>query len=252
MRRSGFSKTLSTVVLGALIAFVPLAGPGLSGMQTNGLRQGLPGRRISGGSRSPAASCLRTPDQAVVALMPKSNLGLTLADRPTLWFLLPAVSPDKQLELGLFDSKGDLVYQKTIQAPDSAGLTGFSLPDTIAPLTPGENYRWYLSVVCNPGSRAEDLYVTGWTSRVSPDSTLLQALSTASVQERLAIYESSSLWLDTLTALAELQQQDYAAAEPAEPGNVQIAQQLSHFIETADLEQFSGAILASQLQLLPL
>jgi hypothetical protein len=180
----------------------PLTGPSFANSSDDSLRQGLPGRRVSGGVRSANRTCLTTPNQPVVALMPKSNVGLTLSEYPTFWFSLPAVSQDRVIEFGLLDSSGELLRKETFNASAEAGLHGLSLPKTFAPLAVNQDYQWYLSVVCNADSRSEDLVVTGWVRRVPAEASMLEKLAQATTQERWAIYKDESLWFDSLTALA--------------------------------------------------
>ena len=197
------------------------------------LRQGLPGRRISGGSRSPDTACLASPDQPVIALMPESNLGLTLAEHPTFWFAIPSISQGKEIEFGLYNQNEELIYQKTFEAPSEAGIASLSLPETAAALNPEENYRWYLSVVCDPASRAEDLVVTGWVRRVEPDSNLLYELSSATPQEQLDLYRASGLWHETITTLASLHPYEATSDSTGHP----TAHQWNALLESVALPQ---------------
>ncbi|MFK8182608.1 MAG: DUF928 domain-containing protein [Phormidesmis sp.] len=220
----------------------------MASSQRNNVRQGLPGRRISGGSRSPSTACLTTPGQPVVALMPKSNLGLTLSERPTFWFSLPAISTDRTLEFGLYDQSGELIYQETFDVPNKAGISSLALPNTFAPLSAEKDYRWYLSVVCNPASRSEDLVVTGWIRRMQADSALRSQLADATLQERLSVYETSELWFETLTMLAELRrtvQADYHPTQlPADTSQqvdaLRIDEKWRGLLESIDLTQVAA------------
>ena len=118
------------IAIAGLMTLSTLAEPGAADSPTGILRQGLPGRRISGGSRSPDAACLTTPNQPVVALMPKTNLGLTLQEHPTFWFAIPGIAANKSLEFGLFDTDGNLLHQQNIAVPSDAGITSIALPET--------------------------------------------------------------------------------------------------------------------------
>lgn len=213
MRRSKFTTSTLAYAVAGLTALGVMSEPAFSSTQSVDLRQGLPGRRISGGSRSPSTTCLTTPDQPVIALMPEDNVGLTISEHPTLWFSLPAVNTDRSLEFGLFDQAGEMVYRKTLAASGEAGLTHLKLPETESPLEIDTNYRWYLSVVCDPQSRSEDLFVTGWIKRVQPNSDISQQLTHATAQERLSLYETSALWYDALTTLIELRRNNPTAPE---------------------------------------
>lgn len=221
MRRSKLTTSTLDYAVAALIGLSVIisSAPVFASTQGANLRQGLPGRRISGGSRSPSTACLITPNQPIIALMPEDNIGLTLSEHPTLWFSLPAVSPDRNIEFGLFDQAGKMVYEETLVASGEAGLTHLQLPATATPLEVNKNYRWYLSVVCDPQSRSEDLFVTGWIKRIQPDSEVSEQLIHATDQERLSLYEASALWYDELTTLITLRRNDPTAPELAQRWN---------------------------------
>jgi len=229
MRRSKLTTSILAYAVAGVTALGVMSEPAVASTQGIGVRQGLPGRRISGGSRSPSTSCLATPDQPVIALIPEDNVGLTLSEHPTLWFSLPAVSTDRNLEFGLFDQTGETVYKKTLEASGEAGLTQLRIPETEAPLEVDKSYRWYLSVVCNPQSRSEDLFVTGWIKRVQPGQEISQQLTHATAQERLSLYETSALWYDALTTLIELRRNNPTAPE--------LAQRWDTLIDSVNLTQ---------------
>ena len=204
MGRAYLAKSIFILAASSLLAVSSFSSPAFSDDTTPMLREGLPGRRISGGSRSPSTACVLASSQPVIALMPKSNLGKTITERPTFWFSLPAVSQDRSLEFGLYDSEGELAFKETLAVTAEAGLAQISLPETAAPLAINRDYRWYLSVVCNSQSRAEDLTVTGWVRRVDPGSHFRAQLAASTPEEQIALYESSDLWFDALTALSTL------------------------------------------------
>jgi hypothetical protein len=233
---------MSLAMGGLLIASV-FTEISLANSPSEELRQGLPGRRISGGSRSPSTACLAGVDQPVIALVPENNLSLTLSEHPTLWFSLPAVSQGKSLEFGLFDPAGELIYQKTLVATGEAGITNLSLPETLAPLATGQAYRWYLSVVCNSDNRSEDLFVSGWVERVQLADEVNQQLASAPMQERIAIYTSNELWHDALTTLAELRRNDPTASQLVQPWNA--------LLEAVDLDQVVSTPFSHELALSP-
>ncbi len=216
-----------------------LIEPSFANAQVNSPRQGLPGRRISGGSRSPDTACLTTPNQPLVALMPKSNLGLTVSEHPTLWFSVPAISSDRTLEFGLYAPSGELLYTTTFSASEKAEVVSLPLPETSPPLAIDRDYRWYLSVVCNQESRAEDLVVTGWIRRIQADDALSEQLANASAQEQFAIYEDSELWCDALTSLAEVRRNT--------PITDALEQQWITLLESVELPQVIAAPLGSEL-----
>jgi len=246
MRRLNIKHSTLALAIGGLLTLTSFAEQSHANESKDAERQGLPGRRISGGSRSINTACLATPSQPVVAIMPKSNVGMTLSERPTLWFSLPAINTDRSLEFGLYDSAGELVYQETFQATGEAGLSSLSLPTTFRPLSAEENYQWYLSVVCNPDSRSEDLVVTGWIRRMQADRALQAQLADATAQERLSIYETSNLWFDTLATLAEIRDQAQPNSPLAQPVEQQINTEWLSLLESIDLAQVATTSFISE------
>lgn len=234
MRRLNLTQSTVVLTIGGLLTLSTFSGPSFAGnSESQQILIGLPGRRISGGSRSPNTACLRTPEQPVVALMPKSNLGTTIDSHPTLWFSLPAISPDRSLEFGLYDQAGELVHKTSFGATGEAGVIDLSIPQTSAPLAIAEDYRWYLSVVCNEQNPAENLVVTGWVRRVATESALANQLESATEPERLSLYTESALWYDALTVLAQLRR----SGAIDEPIASNLEKQWTGLLETIELPQ---------------
>ncbi|MEM6868028.1 MAG: DUF928 domain-containing protein [Cyanobacteria bacterium P01_C01_bin.121] len=144
-----FYTTKSTLIL-AVVSVFTLSALSAAAQAENfdsELRQGLPGRRISSGSRSSNTVCFLPQNEPVFALMPKSNVEASLAPHEPL-------------------------YQKSLALIGETGLMQLSLPDTVSPLRASRDDRWYFSVVCNQANLAADLAVTGWVRPVESDSAL--------------------------------------------------------------------------------
>ncbi|GAB1543108.1 hypothetical protein NUACC21_57820 [Scytonema sp. NUACC21] len=165
-------------------------------------REGLPGRRVGGGTRSNCDASIKQ----LTALSPKNNLGLTKAPYPTLFFFLPQTSTPKMVEFVLRDDKNHLVYEKTFTKTASSGIINITLPQStsLPPLTIDKNYRWYLSMICEPKNRAKDIVVSGWIRRVQSNPTLSKKLEQVPAADRAALYADAGLWSDALVTLAQL------------------------------------------------
>ena len=153
------------------------------------VRQGLPGRRISGASRLPSSACAAEP---LVAIVPETNLGLTAESQPTLWLSVPEVSVAKELEFYLFNAQDEIIYQTSFTVQPAADLIGLDFSNIAdAPkLEIDQRYRWAASMVCNPANRSENISVEGWIDRVDASASV-----------------SSRLWYDHLGWLmGQLQQ----------------------------------------------
>jgi hypothetical protein len=223
---------LSLALVGILLLGTPTTSYA-SSQQNRGIRQGLPGRRISGGTRVPSELCLEDT-RPLVAVVPESGLSLTAAAEPTLWFYLPAINPSRQLEFSLFEQSGELIYQTQLQVPDSPGLVSVDLTklSQTPTLKVQENYRWSLAVVCNSQNPSENLWVDGWVQRVEPSPALATESETTPVAAVPQLYLEAGLWHEALSALV--------ASTQSHPEDPAVQRQWTHLLESIHLNQVIG------------
>ena len=206
-------KLWSYSAIGFAMALCGLTSSGLaSNINSDNVRQGLPGRRISGGVRMepPADSCFSDFNQSLVSIMPRSNLGTTLASHPTFWFSMPETNGAKSVEFQLIDEANELVFATQVEVGDAAGLSSFQLPASAPELAVNENYKWTFSLTCNNGSRSPELALQGWVRRVGVSAAVSDELALATPEARVAIYGSAGLWQDQVSTLLSLRRQDIA------------------------------------------
>ncbi len=99
--------------------------------------KGAPGRRTDAASRSgcPVLS------QPVTALVPPTNIGLTLAERPTFWFNIPYQPNSNSLrKFQLLDEEETVVYEKNFPAVETPGIVNINLPNSLPALQIGKKY----------------------------------------------------------------------------------------------------------------
>ena len=198
------------VLLGILCCSPPMA---VQANDDEPVRQGLPGRRISGASRLPTSACAQTTTP-LVAIVPETNLGATAVPKPTLWLSVPEVTSAKQLDFYLFNTKEEIVYQTSVIVEPTADIVGVDLSamDSAPSLEVNQRYRWAASMVCNPENHSENLAVEGWVDRVEATSL-----------------ESNQLWYDQLRVVIEQLQHN--------PNNQDVSRQWHTLIASARLEQ---------------
>jgi len=190
-------------------------------------REGLPGRRIGGGTRGQCFSSVGR----LMALVPENNLGFTKKAYPNFLFYLPPTSTSTIVEFVLQDENRQSVYETTFNKTSSGGIINLSLPDatSLAPLAIGKKYNWYVSLICNPENRANDIVVDGWIQRVELDSNLTKQLEqTTSPLGRVAIYAKAGLWQDALATLAELRS--------SQPNDSKLAANWTQLLKTQNLD----------------
>ena len=170
------------------------------------VRQGLPGRRISGGTRSECAS-----DRSVMALNPANNLGVTMSDRPSVHFLLPEFDKSLPLEFKLRDSQGNTLYTKSLKTDEVLDIVSIQVPEKL--LQTNQDYQWYFSVVCNAQERSQNIVLSGWLRQAEPEVASQIEVNTdpsSSLEvafSRIDAYQTAGLWTDVITEIATLMQQ---------------------------------------------
>ncbi|MGD1863295.1 MAG: DUF928 domain-containing protein [Phormidesmis sp.] len=216
MKRTGSIKLFPAIAFGLTATLGGLCLPSYAdNINTDNVRQGLPGRRISGGVRMepPADSCFSDFNQSLVSIMPRSNLGTTLASHPTFWFSVPETVGDKAVEFQLLNEADDLLYSTQVNVGDESGLREFQLPASAPALAIDENYKWIFSFACNNGSRSPVLGLQGWVRRVEASAAVNDELMLATPEERVVLYSSAGIWQEQVSALLNLRRQGLADAD---------------------------------------
>lgn len=214
--------SLLTLSLGSLPELV-LAG------ETNTARQGLPGRRVGGGTRG---DC-NFGEKTLTALIPKNNLGLTVADNPKLFFYVPQTSDSQVVEFVLRDEADRQVYETTFKTTGTSGIISVSLPESapLKALKSGKKYHWYFSIICNAQDRASDVSIDGWIQKVEPSPSLASELEKVAPLERAALYAAADLWHEALTTLAQLRH--------SRPHDSTIAAKWEQLLQSAGLDNIA-------------
>lgn len=209
--------------------------------QTDGtLRQGIPGRRIGGGTRSDR---LFEGDYASLsAMVPANNLGVTTATHPTLLFAIPEMVSANTVEFVMRDHSDQLIYETTFAVSREGGVVSINTAEApgLSALALNENYQWYFSIVPDLDDRANDVVVHGsirrvdqaeWFAQQQIDSTVADQLAIAPPLLKARLYQQANLWHDAALILTDLHQ--------ADPGNEAIAAEWQQLLESAGLENIS-------------
>lgn len=200
------AKRWGSVCLGLLILSLPFAA---TAIEFQPPKRGMPGRREGGGTRDPLA-CVRGKPSRLIALLPTTNLGLTVADYPRFFWYMPQTKAQRA-EFTLFEVDENLedrqpVYQTTFTIP--AGGTGgiaslqLSKQGNTSPLKVGKDYRWTVSLICDPSNRMRDIAIEGWVQRVAADPKLTRQLAKVKASDRIQLLAEHGLWFDTIATLA--------------------------------------------------
>lgn len=141
----------------------------------------------------------------VIALVPKTNYGLTLSNHPTFYWFVPKIPlrdvPVNVAQFVLLDERGDSIFETAFALNNNPGIIGFTPTEKTLNLEIGKPYHWFLNVYC--GSEESEIYQTvdGWIERTKGSPELSQKVKTATTSQLSSIYAGSGIWYDALDNL---------------------------------------------------
>ncbi|MGJ5675308.1 MAG: DUF928 domain-containing protein [Nostochopsis sp.] len=163
--------------------------------------KGAPGQRTYAAARGDCPAIKKS----MTALVPPTNIGLTISERPTFWFYIPyQPTSTNPVEFLLLNENNKEAYKTTLRLTSTPGIISITLPQNAPALESGKKYNWVLSFICDPANRLKDTFVKGYIERVSINSNLQNQLERVSTpREQILLFAENSLWYDVLTLLAE-------------------------------------------------
>ncbi|MBE9040752.1 DUF928 domain-containing protein [Oscillatoriales cyanobacterium LEGE 11467] len=167
----------------------------------------------------------------VTALIPNTNHGRTVSERPTFYIYMPATSV-KQVFFSLQDEDRNSYYQTTLPIANRKGIISFTLPDEAPPLEVGKHYEWYFVTLEGDRLRPDSPSISGWIERIEPDRSLAAQASAGTSLELAASYGRQGVWYDTLTTLVELKR--------SEPDNNNLVSEWTELLEQVGLGDYAA------------
>lgn len=163
--------------------------------------RGAPGQRDAAATRG-NLSCPSGDKPPLTALVPSTNLGLTVTEHPTFWFYVPyTLTPKHSIEFVLKDGKKYVYKTKFPGMGTPPGVVSLRLPSTVS-LEADKDYDWYFLIYCDLQNKNKFVFVNGSVRRVKR-SDLKSQLQSATPQQRLTLYATNGIWYEALTNLAE-------------------------------------------------
>lgn len=161
-------------------------------------------RTDSTGSRG----CFQKDQPAQLSLLvPERHIGETVSARPSFfWYLENArVAKFALVEFGVAKP----LFEKTLEA-DKAGIMRVDLPPDAPELAVGKEYRWSVTVACNPNRPSDYVaFNQSFVARVAPTSDLSRQLAAAKTTlERARTYAQKGLWYEALGSLSDASEKD--------------------------------------------
>lgn len=163
---------------------------------------------------------------SLMPLVPNTNYGLTLAERPTFWVYLPKTSA-KQVVLSLKEDGNRHYSQTFLPITGEPGVIGIKPSDNSPALQVGKNYQWALVLVCGERPGPNDPAIASWVRRVAPSQLQSHQLNQKTVLEQANWYGKQGIWYDAVTALAQ--------ARRSQPNNNAIAGVWANFLKSTGL-----------------
>ncbi|MEL7354033.1 MAG: DUF928 domain-containing protein [Cyanobacteria bacterium P01_A01_bin.116] len=201
------------------------------------LRQGLPGRRIGGGTRGDRI--FASTYAYLTALVTSDNVNITTAAQPTLLFYVPEMTASNEAEFVLRDANDELVYASTLQLEPAGGIVSIETAESLGTpeMAMNENYRWYFSIVPDATDRSKDIVVHGAIRRVDPSEWLAangvdpalqsQLSSLAPLEKAKVLYQQANMWHEAAVILDQLRQ--------ADPKNTEIVAEWTQLLDSAGI-----------------
>jgi hypothetical protein len=203
-------------------------------------------RRAAGGASRVGRYDLNAPDNAptsngpaaLVAMLPQSYSGTTVAAHPTIMVYLPDSTANTAV-FSLKDESGTMVYQQQLAVSGKAGLVMIALPANAPALTLNQNYQWYMALQVDGELNPSTPYVDGWIQRIAPSTALAAALQQPDQLKRAELLGNNGIWYDCVAELAALR-----ASQPNQP---ELAKQWTELLESVGLQDVSQVPLVSSL-----
>jgi hypothetical protein len=184
--------------------------------------RGAPAARIGGGTRGIGDMTLE-----LVVLAP-DHTGLTTREQPTLYWYVSKPVPARLEVTVINDEAIDPALEQVVATPGAAGIQSIDLAHSGTRLEPGLEYRWFVSVVADPGQRSNDVVASGTIQRIEPDAALKGKLAGADERTLARIYAEEGVWYDAIDALSRMIEKS--------PGDVVLREQRAALLEEVGLQ----------------
>ncbi|MGK7887790.1 MAG: DUF928 domain-containing protein [Leptolyngbyaceae cyanobacterium] len=140
---------------------------------------------------------------SLLAIMPPSFYGTTLAERPTFLAYVP-VSPATVATFSLKDDQGNLLHEQPVSLPADGGIVLIELSAAAPELRVGQYYQWLLTVQLEEHLTPASPFVDAWIQRIEPSSELVGLLDTNDPMDTAAALAQNGVWYDTVATLASV------------------------------------------------
>jgi len=169
--------------------------------------QGKPGATKGGASRGGECMAELTNSEVdLTPILPAPSQRLTLASHPTLLAYFPETSAER-VYLRIKNHNQEYDYATILPITGQGGIIRVTLPPDAPALEKGQNYQWFLALMCQGVLKPDSPTVHGSLTRVSTNSTSLEQIKAMTQLERAQMYAEAGIWYETISILAQLRKE---------------------------------------------
>lgn len=194
----------------------------------------------SGGASRDGSNCgfdTRTNARVpITPLIPKTNIGFTVTERPTIFVYVPQTTAKKAV-FNLEDEQANQYYQTTLRLPNKPGVMAVQIPNSSPALKTGKNYQWTLVMICHEDLEPDSPWVSGWIRRVESNPSLKNQPKVTASLELVSKLAGMGIWYDSLSTLAQLKR--------AQPNNRTVATSWQELLNSVGLNELANQPLAN-------
>lgn len=172
------------------------------------------------------ASCMQG-DLPLTALAPIDNVVTTVSANPSLFWYVPQTKARVAI-FSVFDNQNKRIYRTFLPLRTKPGVMKLSLPSTVS-LINDNDYKWQLTLICNPARLQQDVRVEGEIKRTKLDPEQEKQLAEREQPlDKAQVYANASVWQETIAILDQLRRE--------RPNDPEIAQNWEELLESVGLK----------------
>ncbi len=161
------------------------------------------------GGASRGEECLLEVEQSQIPLtpiLPAIEQRLTVASHPTFLINLPPTSA-KQVFFKIEDHNQDYEYTTILPITGKEGIIRVTLPPDAPALETGQEYQWFLALMCKGSLKPDSPMVQGSVTRVPVTIASSEQFTTMTQLQQAEIYAEAGIWYETISILAQLREE---------------------------------------------
>lgn len=208
------------------------------------MEEGAPNQTTGGASRNGGQCLFDLNDPGatklqVTPILPQSNYGMTVSERPTILVYLPEHNAPEGL-LTVRNEDRTLHYRTIVPISKAEGIVALRIPEEAPGLIEGKNYQWYFQLKCKGKRHPSNPIASGWVKRIEQNKVASRSQSISVGEsaiepslEKAASLGAAGVWYDTAAMMLQLRQ--------TLPQDREIADNWAELMNSVELEAIANA-----------